>query len=180
MKRLIQSWKVSITTAVVLFLSGCGYETVPYVDIQRYQGLWYQISANPAFFNEGLVGVTAEYSLNDDGSVKVINKGYIDTLDGEVDEIEGRAVVVDTQTNASLKVTFPGQPNLPFPNYLIVVLDDVDYQYAAVTDPLGSTLFVLSRTPQMDDDLHQNILSQLATKGIDTSKLLITPQPELN
>jgi len=149
MNSFIYVRKFVLLSVVVFFLNGCGYETVSYVDINRYQGLWYQISANPAFFNEGLVGVTANYTINPDGSLKVENKGFKGTLDGEVDEIEGRAEVVDTKTNASLKVSFPGQPNLPYPNYLIVVLDDVGYQYAAVTDPLGSTLFILSRSPQL-------------------------------
>lgn len=178
MKHVFVTLKISVIAVLVSLLSACGVETVSYVDIQRYQGLWYQISANPTFFNEGLVGVTAEYSLNEDGSVRVINKGYVETLDGELDEIEGRAVVVDKNTNAALKVTFPGQPELPFPNYLIVVLDETDYQYAAVTDPLGSTLFILSRTPQMEESVYQNILSELEAKGVDTSQLLITPQPE--
>jgi len=179
MKRLLAKTKLLLLTLSLPLFSACGVETVSYVDIQRYMGLWYQIAANPAFFNEGLVGVTAEYSLNDDGSVKVINTGYVGSLDGEIDQIEGTAEVVDTVTNASLKVSFPGQPDLPFPNYLIVILDEVDYQYAVVTDPLTTTLFVLSRTAQMDETLYQNIVSELEAMGIDTSNLLLTEQPEV-
>lgn len=177
--KLFISLSKAVLASMVLFLSACGYETVPYVDIQRYQGLWYQISANPAFFNQGLVGVTAEYSLNEDGSVKVVNKGFMSTLEGNLEEIEGRAVVVDTKTNSRLKVSFPGQPDFPFANYLIVVLDDVNYQYVAVTDPLGSTLFILSRTPKLDESIYQGILSDLAAKGVDTSMLELTPQAEI-
>ncbi len=54
--------------------------------------------------------------------------------------IEGTAEVVNRQTNASLRVAFPGAPDTPFPNYNIVILDEVDYQYAVVTDPLNTTL----------------------------------------
>lgn len=161
----------------LLLLAGCRVETVHYVDIPRYMGLWYQIAANPAFFNRDLVGVTAEYTLQEDGTVRVFNRGYKGSLDGEVDSIEGVAEVFDPVTNARLVVTFPGQPELPFPNYLVVVLDDAQYQYAVVTDPLQATLFVLSRTPQMDEALYQNILSMLEAAGIDTSSLLRTPQP---
>ena len=173
----------SITLALVLLcsltLSGCRLvEPVPYVDIPRYMGLWYQISANEVSFNEGLVGVTAEYSLLDDGSVEVYNKGYQDTLDGEVDDITGNAIVIDEETNAILKVTFPDVPESVFPNYLIVVLDDIDYQYAAVTDPYQFTLFILSRTPQMDDNTYSMILGELEAKGVDTSNLVLTLQPD--
>ncbi len=170
--------KIFLLAILLPFLSACKVETVSFVDIPRYMGLWYQISANPAFFNEGLVGVTAEYSLNDDGTVKVVNRGFENSLDGPESNIEGVAEVFDTETNASLKVTFPGQPELPFPNYLIVILDEVDYQYAVVTDPFTETLFVLNRNPQMDEGLYQSILSELESRGIDTSKLVRTPQPE--
>ncbi|MCA6127615.1 lipocalin family protein [Thalassolituus oleivorans] len=167
-----------LTSVCVLFLSGCQWvTTVPDVEIPRYMGLWYQISANEVFFNEGLVGVTAEYTLLEDGSVQVLNKGFVDTLDGEPSEILGNATVWDEETNSKLKVVFPDAPNLPYPNYLIVVLDDVDYQYAVVTDPLEYTLFVLSRTPTMDDNTYAMILGELEALDVDTSKLIRTPQP---
>ncbi len=176
MKILIRSALIAI---LGLTLSGCRLvtETVPYVDIERYMGLWYQISANEVSFNEGLVGVTAEYTLLDDGSVEVYNKGYQDTLDGEDSDIVGNAVVAVPETNAALKVEFPDVPDTLLPNYLIVVLDDIDYQYAVVTDPFQYTLFVLSRTPQMDANTYAMILGMLEVQGIDTSDLLLTPQP---
>ena len=59
---------------LVLFLSGCKIQTVEYVDVPRYMGLWYQIAAFETSFNKGLVGVTAEYTLLEDGSVQVYNK----------------------------------------------------------------------------------------------------------
>ena len=160
-------------------LSACRFvETVPYVEIPRYMGLWYQIAANEVSFNEGLVGVTAEYTLLEDGSVEVYNKGYLNTLDGQVSDIVGNATIWDEETNSQLKVVFPGAPDLPYPNYLIVVLDDAEYQYAAVTDPFEYTLFILSRDPQMDDNTYAMILGELEALGVDTSELLITPQPE--
>lgn len=171
---------IRITFALLLaaFLGGCKtVPVVPYVDIERYMGLWYQISAYETSFNEGLVGVTAEYTLLADGSVQVYNKGYLNTLDGPIDDILGNAVVVDEKTNAKLKVTFPGVPNFPWANYLIVILDAENYQYAVVTDPLRYTLFVLSRTPQMDAALYGSILQQLRDLGINTDKLVVTEQP---
>ncbi|MDF1763031.1 MAG: lipocalin family protein [Oleibacter sp.] len=176
---MIKYLRVAAVSLVAIMLSGCRIvETVPFVDIPRYMGLWYQISANEVSFNEGLVGVTADYTLLEDGSVEVFNRGFLNTLDGEVSEITGNATIWDEETNSKLKVVFPGAPDLPYPNYLIIVLDDIDYQYAVVTDPFEYTLFVLSRTPQMSENTYAMILGQVEALGVDTSDLLLTPQPE--
>lgn len=170
--------RIVLALLFAVAIGGCKtVPTVPSVDIERYMGLWYQISAYETSFNKGLVGVTAEYTLLADGSVQVYNKGYLDTLDGELDEILGNAVVVDTKTNAKLKVSFPGVPNFPWANYLIVILDVENYQYAVVSDPLRYTLFVLSRTPQMDAELYGEILHQLRVAGFNTDRLIVTEQP---
>lgn len=170
--------RMAALVAVSLSLSACRFvDTVPFVDVPRYMGTWYQIAANEVAFNEGLVGVTAQYTLLDDGSVEVYNRGLQDSLDGEVSDITGNATIWDEETNSKLKVVFPGAPDLPYPNYLIVVLDDVDYQYAVVTDPFEYTLFILSRTPTMDDNTYAMILGELEALEVDTSKLLLTPQP---
>lgn len=170
-------FKLLAALVLTIFLTGCEIvKTVPYVDLQHYMGLWYQISAFETSFNEGLVGVTAQYDLLEDGSVEVYNKGYMDTLDGPVDDITGKAVVVDSQTNARLKVTFPGVPDFGFANYLIIILDTQEYNYAVVTDPLRSTLFVLSRNPQMDAETYSAIVEELQVKGFDTDRLIKTQQ----
>ncbi len=177
-KRLRNGFSWLAALASMFFLAGCkGPETVAYVDVERYMGQWYQISAYETSFNEGLVGVTAEYTLREDGTVNVYNRGYQGSLQGPVDDITGTATVVDETTNARLKVEFPGVPNFPWPNYLIVVLDAQNYQYAVVTDPLKYTFFVLSRTPAMDETSYNSILQQLEAKGIDTGKLIVTEQP---
>ena len=167
-----------IITLALGGLSGCkSVETVPFVEVERYMGLWYQISAYETSFNQGLVGVTAEYTLLEDGSVQVYNRGFEGSLEGPIDEILGNAVVVDEETNSRLKVSFPGVPNFPFANYLIVILEEENYSYAVVTDPLKYTLFVLSRTPQMSDATYAAILAELEEMGINTEKLLLTEQP---
>ncbi len=161
----------------LVVLTGCKpIKTVDYVDVERYMGQWYQISAYETFFNEGLVGVTAEYTLLEDGTVQVYNRGYQGGFDGPIDEILGTAVVVDEKSNSRLKVSFPGVPDFPFPNYLIVVLDEENYSYAAVTDPMRSTLFVLSRTPQLDEAVYASILTELKALKLNTDKLVMTEQ----
>ena len=110
----------------------------------------------------------------EDGSVEVLNKGYQDTLDGELNQVTGNATIWDEETNSKLKVVFPGAPDLPYPNYLIVVLDEAGYEYAAVTDPFEYTLFILSRSPKMSENTYSMILGQLEALGVDTSELVIT------
>lgn len=178
--KIVFSGRLLLGALLALLLSGCkSVQTVPYVDIERYMGVWYQISAYETSFNKGLVGVTAEYTLLADGSVQVYNKGNLNTLDGPLDEILGNAVVVDTQTNSRLKVSFPGVPNFPWANYLVVILDAENYQYAVVSDPLRYTLFVLSRTPQLDASTYAGIRQELERQGFNTAKLIETLQPTL-
>lgn len=171
----------SIIFAAIAF-SGCQMlaanppETVDSVDLERYAGLWYEIASYPVFFNKNLTGVTAEYGIRPDGKVSVFNKGYKGALDGPESTIEGTARVVDPVTNSKLAVRFNQFPNNLFEgDYWIVVLDD-DYQYAAVSDPRRFTLFVLSRTPQMDDATYASILSDLEANGFDVSTLKKTEQ----
>lgn len=166
--------------SVFLSLQGCACsnppETVSFVDVNRYMGTWYEIAKYPFFFERGLVGVTAEYALNEDGTVRVINRGFKETFDGELSEIEGKAKVADKETNAKLTVQFG-----PFPvgifgsNYWIIMLG-IDYEYAVVSSKGRDTLWILSRTPQMREAVYNDILAELARRGFDTSKLEPMPQ----
>ena len=81
-------------------------EVVPFVDINRYLGTWYEIATIPARFQKNCVAVTATYGLRDDGKISVINKCREGTLDGKLKSIKGKAWVVDKKTNAKLKVQF--------------------------------------------------------------------------
>ena len=161
-------------------LIGCGLQldrvlnlpaTVSSVDIQRYLGTWYEIAKYPVPFENGCYGVTAEYSLNDDGTVRVFNSCR--DADGRVARtIEGYARVEDTTSNAKLNVYFFGPFGAP---YWIIDLDD-DYQWAVVSDPTRFTLWILSRTPTIDPDVYQGILARLTEKGYDTTRLELMPQ----
>jgi apolipoprotein D and lipocalin family protein len=162
------------------FLTGCMSngeppKTVDFVDVPQYMGLWHEIASNPVFFNEDLVGVTAEYTLRDDGKVTVLNKGFQGTLNGPQESIEGVARVKDTETNSKLGVRFPSVPfNFLFEGeYWIVLLDD-NYQHAVVTDSRQSTLFVLSRMPSMTRAQYDAILAELQGLDVNTSRLRIT------
>ncbi len=148
-------------------------EAVRYVDLQRYLGTWYEIAAIPQRFQKGCVGSTAEYSLRKDGDIQVVNTCLEGTLDGKIRKASGKARVVDRTTNAKLKVTF----FWPFwGSYWIIGLDE-DYRWAIVGHPGRNYLWILSRTPQMDDVLYGDLLKLIADKGYDLTKIEKTLQP---
>ncbi|HQD12827.1 MAG TPA: lipocalin family protein [Chitinophagales bacterium] len=137
------------------------------IDLNRYLGKWYQIAALPQFFSFNAKCVTAEYSLNPDGSIKVVNKQI--GPDGQPAEITGKATVEPNSGNAKLRVGFFGiQPAES--NYWIVEIAD-DYSYAVVSNESKTTWWILSRTPTMDEAKVQEIIDRWAAFGINMSLL---------
>ena len=151
-------------------------ETVDFVAVERYMGLWYEIARYPVPFDEDGVAVTAEYTLNQDGTVSLINRSLVGDLDGPPNSIEGVARVVDEETNAKLSVAFdrPELEGIEFP-YWIIELDE-DYQWAVVTNDTRFVLYILSRTSTMEDDVYEDILYRVVKKGFEADKLELTPQ----
>ena len=150
-------------------------EVVPQVDLSRYMGTWYEIARFPHRFQEGCVATKATYALREDGKVDVLNECRTESIDGPVRMAKGTARVVDGKTNAKLKVTF----FWPFyGDYWIIDLDE-NYEYAVVGHPGRNYLWILSRTPSMDEALYNRILERLQKEqAYDTSKLIKTVQPK--
>lgn len=160
----------------MLIVGGCDknlpLETVNYVDVQKYTGTWYEIASFPTWFQKDCTGTTATYFLNEDGSINVLNRCFKKSLNGEEDTAEGTAYVVDSKTNAKLKVSF----FFPFKgDYWIIELAD-DYSYAVVGHPNRKYLWILSRIPEMSDTTYQSLLKSLSNKGFDITKLNKTIQ----
>jgi len=147
-------------------------QTVPEVDLQRYAGKWYEIAAYPQRFQKGCHRTTATYTLSGKGYVIVENRCNKDSLTGKVSSIKGKAFVVKNSGNAKLRVQF----FWPFRgDYWIIDLAP-DYSYAVVSGPGKKNLWILSRTPEMDDAVYRLIISRLEEKGFDLEKLRRTPQ----
>jgi apolipoprotein D and lipocalin family protein len=147
-------------------------KVVPSVDLQKYVGTWYEIARFPHRFQEGCVGTTATYTLREDGKIDVLNLCRIDTLDGKMKSASGKAWVVDNKTKAKLKVSF----FWPFSgHYWIIDLGD-NYEYAVVGHPDRKFLWILSRSPVMDDNIYHSIIDKLKEQFYDTGKLIKTPQ----
>ncbi|MFP4499847.1 MAG: lipocalin family protein [Candidatus Hydrogenedentota bacterium] len=180
-KSMQQSGMVWVAALAAAGLAGCpSYgpepETVDFVDVEQYAGLWHEIASNPVFFNKDLVAVTAEYEIIGPGRISVLNMGREGSPEGPVQRISGVAQVVDEQTNSKLSVRFgTGLFSRLFAGeYWIVLLDEESYEYAVVTDSRQFTLFVLYREPEMPGVLFDQILDELAAKKIDTNRLEIT------
>lgn len=158
---------------LALFLTGCvglpeGVQPVQNFKLDRYLGKWYEIARLDHRFERGLSRITADYSLRDDGGVRVLNRGY-SAEDKEWKEAEGKAYFVEGTDQGYLKVSFFG----PFyGSYVVFELDHEHYQYALVSGPDKSYLWILSRTPEMKQDVKDKLLAKAAALGFDTSKLI--------
>ena len=156
-------------------------EVVPDVDLNRYMGTWYEIARLPNWFQKKCVGdVAATYTLNDDGTITVVNRCRKEN--GEISEAEGRAKLARKDgPNTKLKVRFaPGFLSVfsfVWGDYWIILLSP-DYSYAVIGDPARKYLWILSRTPTMDETLFQNLLEQIRQKGYNLTDLIMTMQTE--
>jgi apolipoprotein D and lipocalin family protein len=162
-----------------LLLGGCvglpdQVQPVEGFDLQRYLGQWYEIARLDHSFERGLSRISATYSPRDDGGVKVVNRGYSEAA-GEWKEAEGRAYFVERPDQGHLKVSFFG----PFyGSYVVFELDHKGYQYALVSGPDRSYLWMLARTPDLDPAVRDRLIAKAAALGFDTDKLIFVDHRE--
>ena len=158
------TWSTTLTTEL---------HTVAHVDLNRYLGNWYEIARKPMRYeDEAARDITATYSLNEDGSVRVLNACI--NKDGEAEQSEGQAKPVDG-SNARLEVTFlpQGLRWIPFSkgDYWIMRLDE-EYQTALVGDPDRKFLWLLHRNPSIDDATRAEWLGFAQAQGYDIGDLI--------
>jgi len=162
-----------ISIVLILVLTGCvGIpENIRPVDnfrMEKYLGKWYEIARLDHSFERGLTRVTANYSLRDDGGVRVLNRGYSEK-EKTWKEAEGRAYFVQGTNIGYLKVSF----FRPFyGSYIVFELDHENYQYSLVCGPDKSYLWILARNREIKQELKDNLIAKAATMGFDTSKLI--------
>ena len=161
-----------ILSMIVELLLSQPLQTVPFVDLNKYAGKWYEISSYPLRFQKGCTCTTAEYTVTDKGYVRVLNTCRKDSTNGKISSIVGKAFVEPNSGNAKLKVQF----FWPFTaKYWIIVLAD-DYSYAVVSHPNKKYLWILSRTPKIEPQVYLSIIERLMSKGFDCTKLITTLQ----
>ena len=172
----MKSILIVILFSAVMFAQQNPLKTVKYVDIKKYAGLLYEVAKIPNSFQDHCVkGTTAKYILKEDGEIAVINS-CIDE-NGEVDEADGLARVVDKKTNAELEVSFFSifgwRPI--WGDYWIIGLDE-NYQWAIVGTPSRKYGWVLSRTPKLDEVTMDTIFGVIKDQGYDPKKFEISKQ----
>ncbi|MBX2974877.1 MAG: lipocalin family protein [Ignavibacteriaceae bacterium] len=167
-----------ILIATVTLFIGCSsskyppLQTVESVDLKKYVGKWYEIASFPQSFQKGCNCTTAEYFLTDKDYIRVLNSCNRGSSKGKLDQAEGKAFVIEGSNNSKLKVQF----FWPFKgDYWIIELAD-DYSYAVVGHPGREYLWILSRTPQMEESTYQMLLQRISAKQFDISKLNRTNQ----
>ncbi|MGE3692344.1 MAG: lipocalin family protein [Novosphingobium sp.] len=184
MKRHHRRLLAATVLTSALILGGCaalfdrhpiGNSAVPQpaksVDIQRYLGRWYELARYEQGFQKDCDGVTADYSLRDDGKIRVVNRCR--KPNGKEKDATGRAKVVDAGTNAKLKVSFFG----PFYGDYWVLDRADDYSWAIVGEPSGRYLWLLSRDATPGAAKVQEFIARAGALGYDTSMLRRTRQP---
>lgn len=171
----------TILLTCTLLLNGTGWaadetpaapvRSVAAVDLNRYLGQWYEIAKFPMYFQRNCVAdTTANYSINPDGSVKVVNRCRKES--GEFEQAEGKATVVENTQNAQLKVSF----FWPFKaDYWVIGLDP-NYQWAVVGNPNRKYLWILSRTPTLAESALQAAQKAAVEQGYDLRQLDYTQQ----
>ena len=172
--------RIIILLLVSLFLTACtgmpeNITPVKKFELDRYLGKWYEIPRLDHSFERGLEKVTAEYTLRKDGGVSVINRGYSPKND-EWNVAEGKAYFVNDVNDDNegyLKVSFFG----PFyGSYVIFELDEENYQYAFISGPNTSYLWLLSRSPTLPQEIIARFIQRTTELGFDTSNLIIVNQ----
>ncbi|WP_210396950.1 lipocalin family protein [Motiliproteus sediminis] len=172
-----------ITLTLAALLSGCvgipqGVQPVRDFELARYLGQWYEIARLDHSFERGLSRVSAEYQRRDDGGITVINRGYREA-DNQWTSAEGKAYFVNEPDQAYLKVSFFG----PFyGSYVVFDIDRNDYQYAFVSGPTLNYLWLLARTPTVDEKVIERFIEAANARGFDTDQLIFVshtaPQAE--
>ena len=162
---------------LVFVVCGCaqipeGVVAVRGFDVNRFLGTWYEIARLDHSFERGLINVTATYTLNTDGSLRVVNRGF----DPEKDrwkEAEGRGHFVSEPDQGRLKVSFFG----PFyGGYNIIELDKHKYSYALVCGNTTSYLWIMARQPELSVTVMDSLMQKAKTLGFDTDALIFVQQ----
>lgn len=166
---------------LVLLMSGCvgvpdGITPVKDFQANRYLGQWYEIARLDHSFERGLEQITATYSKREDGGIKVINRGF-DTASQQWQQAEGKAYFVGDSNEGHLKVSFFG----PFYGSYIIFDLGKNYEYSLITSSKRSYLWLLSRTPVIDEQVKIDLINKMEKLGFNINELILVKQShELN
>lgn len=165
--------KIFLMACIVSLFGSCDASqkvdnsTVPSVDLNRYLGSWYEVAKFDHSFERGIDFAMAKYTLRDDGKIDVLNTGI---KDGRAKDAKGIAKTTDVP--GLLRVSFFG----PFYGDYRIMLLDADYQYALIGGNNEKFLWILSRTPELDEATKSLILAEAERRGYDINQLIWVKQ----
>ena len=168
---------LALLLAALLALAGCatappaGLTPVTPFDVNRYAGKWYEIARMDHSFERGLSDVSARYTVQPDGSVQVINRGF-DVSRQAWKEAVGKALVTGDASRGALKVSFFG----PFYGGYNVIALDPDYRWSLVVGPDLGYVWILARDKQLTPEVREQVLAQARKAGIDVDRLIWVAQ----
>jgi apolipoprotein D and lipocalin family protein len=161
-----------LSLASLVLLKSCktipgGATAVKPFDVNKYMGKWYEIARLDFKYERDLNNTTATYSLNDDGTMKVINRGF-NVKTKQRAEATGKAKFIGSPEEAKLQVSFFG----PFYSGYNVVALDPEYKYALVAGESLKYLWLLSRETNIPDSIREEYLKKAEQIGYGTSDLI--------
>ena len=151
-------------------------EAVSNLELQKFQGVWYEIAHNPWFPENNCFSMIADYKLLENNEIEVTNICRKYGFDGEISKITGKAWLVDPTIKSKWEVQFIWPFTL---DYWVIDLEE-DYKYAVIGEPDKENIWILSRTPIMKKSLLVKIIKKIKMKGYDLSNLILMPHDELH
>jgi apolipoprotein D and lipocalin family protein len=162
---------IALASAVLGCRSDPPLDTVSSVDLNRFQGQWFEIASFPRATQQGCQATTATYRTTSSTSMDVLNQCHLGSLDGPVRQASAHAVMGDTNAPGRLSVDFGGF----YGDYWIIDLG-ANYEFAVVGHPSRDYLWILSRTPSLDATVLAGIVARAQAKGFDVGRIVYTPQ----
>jgi lipocalin len=168
--------RLLIALGMLLLLNTCATaperstESIPLVrefDLNRIEGVWYEIARMPFFLSNKLVNTVDIYAFRDDGTIEIIYEGYKKSPEGKKKRYVSTAWVPDGGAAGLLKVKFAG---LVTKDYRIIMKDD-DYTWMVVTSESKKFLWFMSRTPDMEEELYRKLVAETAVQGFEVTRL---------
>ena len=144
-----------------------GVKVIQNFEVDRYLGTWYEIARLDHSFERGMSNVTAQYSFNDDGTIRVLNTGFKDATN-KWDSAEGKAKFKGKKNEGSLKVSFFG----PFYGGYHIIELSKDYEYVMIAGPSKNYLWILSRDPKLDETTYNRLVEKAKNLGFPTHELI--------
>lgn len=145
--------------------------TVKHVDLPKFMGDWYVIAAIPTAIETESYNAVESYQLKEDGTIATtftFNKG---SLNGPAKKYEPKGFVAKDSGNATWGMQFIWPIKA---EYLIAYLDE-NYSQTVIARNARDYVWIMARTPKIDEDDYKKLTTFVKSLGYDISKLREVP-----